>query len=262
LTDKALAYRLGGVAWRMHRAKRVDKRAGSDNDAGLLSKFADVVDALPHFMSGNLAPDDFCRLKDGIQAIAVWDTVGSLGIPAYVEDSDERVDVFRFADTDLSPDVRIGLHAISLDEQREDFVPTLWTPRDGVTQVVFPGAHSDVGGGYPSSESGLSNGALNWMVARLERLGVAFQANPPLIAGQADGTAHRPWDTGVFKLRGHAPRTMLASANVQSHLGFHTSLQGRLKAQRAAWEPDDGTATYTPTVLAAAIKDNRNWECP
>ena len=41
--------------------------------------------------------------------------------------------------------VRHGLHAIAVDEQREDFVPTLWDPDPRITQVLFPGAHSDVG---------------------------------------------------------------------------------------------------------------------
>ena len=32
-------------------------------------------------------------------------------------------------------------------------------------QVWFPGVHSDVGGGYPESESGLADLALDWMLS-------------------------------------------------------------------------------------------------
>ncbi len=105
LTDKALAYRLGAMAWRAHREKRVALRASTSGDTSLLQKFVDVVDGLPHFMSGTLSPDDLVPVPNGIKAVAVWDTVGSLGIPAYVGDSDDRVDVFRFADTALSSSV-------------------------------------------------------------------------------------------------------------------------------------------------------------
>ena len=46
-----------------------------------------------------------------------------------------------------------GFHAVAVDEERVDFTPTLWDDRDGVVQVLFPGAHADVGGGYPAGEA-------------------------------------------------------------------------------------------------------------
>jgi Uncharacterized alpha/beta hydrolase domain (DUF2235) len=97
-----------------------------------------------------------------IEAVAVWDTVGSLGIPLY-SDRLVRLDVFRFADAKSSANVKQGRHTIAVDEQRADFTPTLWDDREGVVQVLFPGAHADVGGGYPltNNESGLSDGALS-----------------------------------------------------------------------------------------------------
>ena len=82
---------------------------------------------------------------DGIKAVAVWDTVGALGLP----DIDGAESNYGFIDTSLSERVERGLHAVALDEQRVDFVPTLWSAAPNVTQMVFPGAHADVGGGYP-----------------------------------------------------------------------------------------------------------------
>ena len=38
------------------------------------------------------------------------------------------------------------------DEQRVDFVPTLWSAAPNVKKMVFPGAHADVGGGYPQGQ--------------------------------------------------------------------------------------------------------------
>jgi len=101
-----------------------------------------------------------------IRFLGVWDTVGALGIP----DDLSLLNVFddparwRFHDTDLGPNVLRARHALALDEMRASFTPTLWTRYEGrdVEQVWFPGVHSDVGGGYPSS--GLSDIALKWML--------------------------------------------------------------------------------------------------
>jgi hypothetical protein len=57
-----------------------------------------------------------------IEAVAVWDTVASYGIPTYNANL-VRIDFFRFADLKLCAPVRNGLHALAVDEQREDFEP-------------------------------------------------------------------------------------------------------------------------------------------
>ena len=64
------------------------------------------------------ARHDEAKLVDTeIEAVAVWDTVGSLGIPEFTLQR-ERVDAFQFADTRLSGKVHHGLHAVAVDEQR------------------------------------------------------------------------------------------------------------------------------------------------
>jgi hypothetical protein len=50
------------------------------------------------------------------------------------------------------------LHALALDENREDFALVPFTEPAGETrleQVWFAGSHSDVGGGYASQEAAL-----------------------------------------------------------------------------------------------------------
>ena len=102
-----------------------------------------------------------------IQLVGVWDTVGALGIPFFngirAFDQMEK-HLFDFADLQLSNRVKHGRHALAIDEQRKDFEPTLWHPRDdgSIKQVWFPGVHADIGGGYP--EAGLSDIALHWMI--------------------------------------------------------------------------------------------------
>lgn len=114
-----------------------------------------------------------------IKMIGVWDTVGALGIPALFGGVDPIK--YGFLDTALSPNVENAYQALSIDEHRREFPPTLWdkpkTPVAGQTveQVWFAGAHSDVGGGYPASESGLSDITLGWMMKKAAALGVAIE---------------------------------------------------------------------------------------
>ena len=110
-----------------------------------------------------------------VHFIGVWDTVGALGIPDHlgVLNLLEEPGKYKFHDTQLNPLVKHARHAMAVDEMRQSFEPTLWTRTEGrdVKQVWFPGAHSDVGGGY--RETGLSDGALAWMVAEAEDKGMA-----------------------------------------------------------------------------------------
>jgi uncharacterized protein (DUF2235 family) len=108
--------------------------------------------------------------------VGVWDTVGSLGIPALIGDVDPLV--YGFLDTNLHPDVLNAYHALSIDERRKEFPPTLWTPPDPpvpgqvLEQVWFAGVHCDVGGGYP--ETGLSDITLSWMLGKAKNLGLVI----------------------------------------------------------------------------------------
>jgi uncharacterized protein (DUF2235 family) len=246
LGDPIVGYRNGVAAWRAHRAKRVSVISTTWN-ASILALFKNVESFL--MLSPVIDPED---LVPGvkIQAIGVWDTVGSMGIPLYVESGDRRVDVFRFADTALSPSVLNGLHAISVDEQRGDFTPTLWDPRANITQVLFPGAHADVGGGYPSTDNqnGLSDGALAWMTSSLAELpgGVLFK-NPYLpMSPNALGVAHQPWNSGVFANLPKGPRDFSKSLP----LGVHRSIRDRLAAEQVRGDPSAVAGPYMPSTLA------------
>jgi hypothetical protein len=118
---------------------------------------------------------DTAGKRPGIRFLGVWDTVGSLGIPddmAFLNLVDNLHD-YTFHDTTLSDSVATARHAVAMDEMRATFQPTLWTsPHPDARQVWFPGVHSDVGGGY--RETGLSDGALQWMLNEAERCGLAF----------------------------------------------------------------------------------------
>ncbi len=161
-----------------------------------------------------------------IKSVAVWDTVGSMGVPNYVRGS--RKDFFSFVDTKLSPAVERGFHAMALDERRRDFPVTRWDKDKRVEQVWFIGAHSDVGGGYAARESGLSDIALDWMMQKLAGVGVLF-ATPPvrvLDLTRYGQDFHAPWKKPPFNL-GAKARTPKAGDV------FHPSVTQRWAANAA-----------------------------
>src|SRR5262249_39156332 len=106
--DKELAYRRGAEAWYRYR------KTTTFNPFSL-AHLGEIVADLPGFLSSRFLRDTDLVPVDRIAAVAVWDTVGALGIPEF-DAQDRRVDAFRFCDTTLSPKVSRGFHAVALDE--------------------------------------------------------------------------------------------------------------------------------------------------
>jgi hypothetical protein len=181
--------------------------------------------------------------------VAVWDTVGALGIPQFTVQKD-RVDAFQFADRKLSPIVKHGLHALAVDERRSDFTPTLWDADARIIQVLFPGEHADIGGGYPptDNECGLSDFSLRWMMDKLTALHVIF-ADPLAAIPQPDarGVAHQPWLVPPWTLLPRRPRRF------PTGLGVAQSLVDRLAAGPVIAAPGQPAANYGPGNLSGYI---------
>ncbi|MCW8809969.1 MAG: DUF2235 domain-containing protein [Ignavibacteriaceae bacterium] len=117
----------------------------------------------------------FCR-ECKPHFIGVWDTVKSVGIIKSRE----------FPNAVLNPDVNIGVQALSIDENRRNFKPSLWEKvadsNQYIRQVWFAGFHSDVGGSF--EDSGLSDIALKWIIDKASKNGLiingdAFSALKP-----------------------------------------------------------------------------------
>lgn len=115
------------------------------------------------------------RLDIPIKAIAVWDTVGSLGLPRIgwltrIGLQSEESKEMGFYDTKLAGCVENAFQALGLDEKRSAFSPAIWEKPPGnrtrLRQVWFPGVHSNVGGGYDDQQ--LANITLAWMMDQLE----------------------------------------------------------------------------------------------
>jgi uncharacterized protein (DUF2235 family) len=123
---------------------------------------------------------DNCYPEERIKFVGVWDTVGALGIPIRAFQFINKAE-YAFHDTTLGWVVQNAYHALAVDESRGSFKPTLWTLNPDqakraadqtLVQVWFSGVHSHVGGGYP--DEGLSDIALQWMVAHAKKHGLGF----------------------------------------------------------------------------------------
>ena len=230
---KEHAYRMGVSAWLRYR----DHAKARQHNPGVLQRLADLVSSLP--LVAKTAPLPPRMVHAPIYAVAVWDTVGALGIPNMGETAKEA-DAFRFANDQLSANVAYGLHAVSFDEQRASFAPTLWQADGRIQQVWFGGAHADVGGGYPERESGLSNIALKWMLDELAQRGLPFKPWPTAWQLNTYQDGHEPWKHGVFKAVPPAQRDWGGYA-----VNEHTTLQQRLTwilAGRPTPDPAEGSA--------------------
>jgi uncharacterized protein (DUF2235 family) len=152
----------------------------------------------------------------GIAYLGVWDTVGALGIPDDFPFS-HMIDVGReFHDLDLSSFVKSARHAVSIDEHRKAFVPTLWSNLDALSaadkavkkkysefayqQIWFPGGHGSVGGGGP--DVGISATPLLWIAEGAARAGLEFdQAMLSEFAKERNDLAEFPPDGTDFASR-------------------------------------------------------------
>ena len=144
-----------------------------------------------------------------VEFLGVWDTVPGSFWKDYdtCKEKPNRRDGDRYK-TGTYPAIREIAHAISIDEKRSKFKPVLACPPiinpnpTHVDEIWFPGAHSDVGGGYENSEKSpnvssddLPNISLNWMLGLLKD-SYTFKAGVPALPGKAEGLAH--WSFGDF----------------------------------------------------------------
>jgi uncharacterized protein (DUF2235 family) len=160
-----------------------------------------------------------------IKAVAVWDTVGALGIPAFALFPQPPSTDYAFVDNKVDSNVEYAFQALALDEHRRSFMPTVWEKPSSqswprvLKQCWFPGVHSDIGGGHHNAD--LANLTLSWMISQLDQLidfdhGYVAQQNRLSVERHGKmGTPIREWGTGkihdsmtlFFRLGGSKVRT-------------------------------------------------------
>lgn len=164
--------------------------------------------------------------------MAVWDTVGTLGVPELdisglkLFASDPRE--YSFVNTEVALNVEYAYQALALDENRKAFSPTVWeSPKPGAPSMLkllkqcwFPGVHASVGGGF--RDTSVADVTLAWMVSQL-RHHLAF--DPGYVLAQQklnesfyidNSLAVRSWAMGsipksggglINQITGQQPRT-------------------------------------------------------
>jgi uncharacterized protein (DUF2235 family) len=130
-----------------------------------------------------------------IRFLGLWDTVAAYGLP--IDEMTRGVSQWIWPlllpDCILHRDVQRACHALSLDDERTTFHPTLWdeskqnpvaSRADGkrhinderISQVWFAGVHSNVGGGYP--DDSVAHIPLVWMMTEAKACGLVFKPVP------------------------------------------------------------------------------------
>ncbi|KAL0576976.1 hypothetical protein V5O48_005018 [Marasmius crinis-equi] len=165
--------------------------------------------------------------RTDIKCVGVWDTVGSVY---------NTIDALSITDTSLPATVKVALHGLSLQENRQKFLPTLWTlppgglkPDQVLKQTWFPGAHSDVGGGYERHE--LSDISLYWMAGEIQslvNLDLDFLRSYAQTQPDAWGTSqpHNAYEEASLAqqlILGH--ETRLESSQIDTKSVFHESIK-------------------------------------
>ena len=167
-----------------------------------------------------------------IHFIGAFDTVGQLGLPreswllwtcgALCYFTPGRT---KFHDVTVNETVRNGYHAVAMDEMRSTFQPVFDRARQEDTndravqkhaagemrirQVWFPGGHANVGGGV--LDTGLSDGALKWMVDQAANAGLRFQQNMiDQIKPNFQGNIFHKHGTTLYKNLTYYPRSVPA----------------------------------------------------
>jgi uncharacterized protein (DUF2235 family) len=140
------------------------ERRGRANDETHRQRIDDYFTLAREFKATMSRPCD-------VWFVGVWDTVSSVG---WVSNP------LKLPFIASNPDIQIGRHAVAIAERRAFFRSHLWRPSSDpakagpkdLKQVWFPGVHSDVGGGYAETESGLSKLALEWMIDEAAQKGL------------------------------------------------------------------------------------------
>lgn len=94
-------------------------------------------------------------------------------------------------------------HAISIDEDRHDFCPTLWyhkrstkSTTSNLIQCWFPGYHTDIGGCHQAPENHVDDITLAWMI---DQLGELLHFAPKEIDLFIEQAVKHGWGEGPLK---------------------------------------------------------------
>jgi uncharacterized protein (DUF2235 family) len=140
----------------------------------------------PHY------PPADVRRNVRIKFVGVWDTVAAYGMP--IDEMTRGIHQYlwpiELPHNHLTKSIERACQALALDEERTTFHPQVWDEPAGInpangpqrfigderlSQVWFPGVHSNVGGGYP--DDSLAYIPFVWMITEAQRCGLRFKSD-------------------------------------------------------------------------------------
>jgi hypothetical protein len=148
--------------------------------------------------------------------------------------------------------VKRACHALSIDDERYTFHPTLW---DGdsehperIEQVWFAGVHTNIGGGYP--KQGMSMVTLAWMMRRAEQAGLRFLPSVHNLVVELQNVNDKLYNSrsGLATYYRYKPRDL---GEIHAKAGYETPAQVHMSViERVAL----GTGSYSPGNLPANLE--------
>jgi uncharacterized protein (DUF2235 family) len=188
--------------------------------------------------------------------LGVWDTVSSVG---WVWDPKT------YPYTRCNPGIAVVRHAVSLDERRCFFRQNLVEPATGqdCRELWFPGAHADVGGGYPAVDGSLWRPAFEWMVnegkaagllvddERLVRVLRGSNATDPWEGEMHESLSWKWWPAEVFPKMVWRPGR---GKRPELGLGRHRAIDRPVELHHSALRRIRGATGYAPPNLSEGFR--------
>lgn len=158
----------------------------------------------------------FTWSNPNIKLLAIWDTVPGLPFDELHKRGEPEHGRQRYK-LGAYPNIETIVHALSLDDRRSKFEPLpVGAPVDpaatNVYEVWFPGAHSDVGGGYADSND-MAGTSFNWLHRIMKQRGITSRLIP--VYDDPLALMHHPEEALVHKLTSDSiPRKVPAGAHI------------------------------------------------
>ena len=207
---------------------------------------------------------DFGRVAGGrpitIEFVGVWDTIASIIVPR----RDRLIpDLQTLRFTRTNPTVRIFRQAMPIDERRRFFRLNRWIEpqryranpyradsevKQDARQVWFSGVHSDIGGGYPETESALSKYPLIWMLQQASDAGLELRPRMVRRLAFGQGQATDKYQYAAPSAQGELHNSMTAAWSILEWL-----------PKRVRWREDNSRRSvmgwYLPSSEARNVPD-------
>ena len=198
---------------------------------------------------------EFAFNEPSIRFLGVWDTVPGLSITHFLDDlgtqrhNGDKNDRYHIK---AYPCIQEVAHAMSINERRSKFQVqrfgyALDPKRTRLHEVWFPGAHSDIGGGYADSND-MAGITLQWMLDYLKPCRV-IPNGAGRVYGSALGIRHHPEATLMNRITSDPSPRVIPKGSV-----IHPAFLARARAGAVPERENDDKTTlenkvYRPDIM-------------